>query len=272
MKVNCKICGSESKKIFDKIILQKYKSNYYQCSGCNFLQTDEVIWLDQAYNFAITALDIGLISRNNQLKDEVSLIIDCCFPDAKTMIDYAGGYGNFVRLMRDAGYNFFRQDDYCENIFTKHFDVTDTNIKKFDIVTGFEVLEHFNDPLNDIAKIFAFSENAVFSTELVPQASNTIENWWYIAQETGQHIAFYSKKTMQLIAEKFNKNYYCRNGNIHVFTAKPLTDAQINYAINNKKKQRYFFGLLKKKIHYKIERESLLQRDYDYIKGLLNSK
>jgi len=31
-------------------------------------------------------------------------------------LDYAAGYGLFVRLMRDAGYNFRWSDLYCQNL------------------------------------------------------------------------------------------------------------------------------------------------------------
>lgn len=268
--MNCKICDHPVEKIFEKIILQKYPTGYYKCTHCGFVQTDKVTWLDEAYASAITALDIGLLWRNNNLVKEVSPIINICFPEAKTMIDYAGGYGAFVRLMRDDGFNFYRQDDYCENIFAVHFDVMDTNIKKFDLVTGFEVLEHFNDPLNDIAKIFEYSDHAVFSTEITPKTNKEIEDWWYIAQETGQHIAFYSEKAMQVIAEKFNKNYYCKNGNLHVFTPKELSPAQVKYGISEIRNFKAFHHFIKKK-KYKVKRKSLLETDYNYIKNMLNS-
>jgi hypothetical protein len=91
-----------------------------------YVQTENPYWLEEAYNSAITSLDIGLLKRNNYLVKEISPIIDCCFPEASTMLDFAGGYGAFVRLMRDEGYNFYRQDVYCDNLFTKHFDITDS--------------------------------------------------------------------------------------------------------------------------------------------------
>jgi len=34
-------------------------------------------------------------------------------------LDYAAGYGLFVRLMRDAGYNFRWSDLYCQNLFVR---------------------------------------------------------------------------------------------------------------------------------------------------------
>ena len=268
--MDCKICKSQVEKIFEKTILQKYPTNYYRCTSCSFVQTDEVTWLKEAYESAITSLDIGLLWRNNNLVKEVTPIINICFPEVQKMFDYAGGYGAYVRLMRDAGFDFYRQDDYCENIFSKHFDVTDTTTKKFDLVTAFEVLEHFNDPINDIAKIFEYADNAIFSTEISPKDNKDIENWWYIAEETGQHIAFYSEASMAIIAKHFNKNYYCKNGNLHIFTTKNLSKNQIKYGINEIKKLKFFFNFIKKK-KFKIKRKSLLETDYNYIKKMLNS-
>lgn len=269
--MKCKICNSNTEKIFEKIILQKYQSNYHKCSNCGFVQTDEPIWLKEAYQSAITSLDIGMISRNNNLKTECIQIINSCFPEAKIFLDYAGGYGMFVRLMRDSGFDFYRQDDYCENIFANHFDIKNTQIKKFDIVTAFEVLEHFETPLTEIEKIFNFSDSVIFSTEIVPESNQEIENWWYIAQETGQHIAFYTKKSMELIAEKFNKNYYCRNHNIHVFTSKKLTNLQVDFAFNNNPKHKKYFWSKGRRQKYEVQRESLTPSDYQYIKDLLNA-
>lgn len=270
--MNCKICNKLSEKIFEKIILQKYKTGYYKCSSCDFVQTDEPIWLAEAYGNAITSLDIGLLYRNNKLTEEVSRIIDSLFPEAKIMLDFAGGYGNFVRLMRDIGYNFYRQDTYCENLFSKHFDITDIIETKFDVVTGFEVLEHLNNPLAEIEEIFKYSEHAIFSTDLIPATNLEIENWIYIAQETGQHIAFYSPKAMKIIAEKFNKNYYCKDNHLHIFTPKTFDSSQIGYAIKGKTRKKYLFGLIKKRNKkYKIIRESLQASDYQFLKKMLNS-
>ena len=271
--MKCKICEGAIKKIFQKKLLLKYNVSYYQCQNCEFVQTDAPFWLNEAYNSAITSLDIGLLLRANYLVKETIPVINCCFPDAKIMLDFAGGYGNYVRLMRDAGFNFYRQDDYCANMFAKHFDITDIQTSKFDLVTGFEVLEHLSDPLAEIARIFTFAENIIFSTETVPKSVQEIENWLYISQETGQHIAFYSEKALKIIAAKFNKNYYCKNNHIHIFTAKPLNTNQISYAINNITTYRTYFGMKIKKIKkYNIRRASLMPADRALIINLLYSK
>ena len=268
--MKCKICESQSEKIFSKIILQKYPSNYYKCSNCSFVQTDEPVWISEAYESAITSLDIGLLGRNYNMIQPIKLLVNCLFPNAKTFLDYAGGYGAFTRIMRDAGFNYFNQDDYCENIFAKHFDIKDQNLEKFDVVTGFEVLEHFVNPLQDLEKVFKYSNNLIFSTEIIPNTNEEIENWWYITEETGQHVAFYSTKTMQIIAKKFNKNYYCYNKNLHIFTNENFNVNQIDFAFNNIRKRKLFFGLKKVRLNFDILRESLLVSDFNFIKNKLN--
>ncbi len=269
--MKCKICNSQSNKIFEKKVLLKYNVAYYRCESCLFVQTEEPYWLDEAYQSAITSLDIGLPYRNIILRTELEKIIDSFFPESSTYLDFAGGYGLFVRLMRDNGFNFYRQDDYCENIFAKHFDIADIQLDKFDLVTAFEVLEHFNNPIDEITKIFNYSDTVIFTTELAPESTEEIENWWYIAQETGQHIGFFSKKSMEYIASKFKKNYYCKDGKIHVFTSKDIDEYRINYAFFDIKRyeKKNFWG---KTIHvnYYKERESLLDADFQYIKKILN--
>jgi hypothetical protein len=97
-------------------MLGKYEAKYYQCSDCQFIQTEEPFWLEEAYKDAITKLDIGLVYRNENITPIISTIIQLLFSKSKRFIDYGGGYGLFVRMMRDRGFDFYRQDIYCENL------------------------------------------------------------------------------------------------------------------------------------------------------------
>lgn len=269
--MECKICACNSSKIFEKQVLTKYIVSYYQCSACEFVQTEEPYWLDKAYKTAITSLDIGILIRNNFLLKNVSKIIDACFPTAENFLDYAGGYGLFARSMRDIGYNFYTHDAYCANLFANYFDIKDTAITKFDVVTAFEVFEHLSEPLQEIQRILKYSDHLIFSTEILPDNLNAIENWVYISQETGQHISFYSEKSLKIIANKFGKNYY-RKGNIHIYTHFKFNQAQIDFALNDITTKKFLCGAIKRRIKtFDIRRESYQQRDYEKIKKILNS-
>jgi len=271
--MTCKICNTTTHKISERLVLQKYTVAYHQCANCHFIQTDEPFWLEESYNTAITALDIGLVNRNIYFQSKIPQVIDSFFPSANIMLDFGGGYGMFVRMMRDLGYNFFRQDNYCENIFSNYFDLNDAPTRKFDVLTAFEVFEHLDHPLLEIEKMLAFSDNIIFSTVLSPPTTQEFENWWYVSPVIGQHIAFYDQTTLQYIATKFGKKMYSNGVNLHVFAAKEIDPGVVNRIFSEPKKpilQRVIDRLLMKK--QASARTSLIQKDYEFIEKKITNK
>jgi Methyltransferase domain len=268
--MNCKICNNATAKIFSKNILQKYPVAFYQCSTCQFIQTDEPFWLDEAYGSAITELDIGLVSRNLLWTPIVEKIVKNNFTKNAKFLDYGGGYGLFVRLMRDKGLDFYRMDIYCNNTFARHFDITDLPPnKKFELVTAFEVFEHLSNPLEEIQKMFQHSSSILFSTELQPSPfkqkiqKTTLENWHYLIPETGQHIALYHYETLVFIAKKFNKNLYSDGQYLHFLTDKKLSGFYFTF-LKYKRYAEAGLKLIKNKLA--IRPNSLLASDYAFLK------
>ncbi len=223
MEPKSKITGGDTTYLFTTKVLGKYDVKYFKCNATGFIQTEEPYWLNEAYASAITALDIGLLFRNNKLSKAVEKIIGENLNVEGNFIDYAGGYGVFTRLMRDKGYNFYHTDKFCENIFTKFFDVKDTPIKKFEAATAFELFEHLANPLVEIKEILTLTDTIIFSTEIVPNNHiKSPEDWWYFAPETGQHIAFYTVPALEYIAQTLNLNLYTNKANLHILSAKKL--------------------------------------------------
>ena len=220
----CLICKRQSDAVFTARILNKYDALYYKCSHCGFIQTETPHWLSEAYQSAITSLDVGLVRRNLDLSDLTQRIIDQNFEREARFLDFAGGYGLFVRLMRDKGYNFFRQDKFCPNLFAANYDVDDSPpATKFELVTAFEVFEHLPDPGQEIQKIFEFSDSVLCTTEIVPP--NPIaraEDWWYFAPETGQHISFFSARALEILARQINCYLWTDGHMAHLLTRRKL--------------------------------------------------
>lgn len=203
--MECKICKNESKYIFSNKILKKYEIGYFQCTNCNFIQTDTPYWLKEAYENPINQNDTGILTRNINFSRIVTSIIFFSNDKKGKFIDYAGGYGIFTRLMRDIGFDFYWYDPYTKNLLARGFEKKNADIK-FNLLTTFETFEHLENPILEIEKMISLSRNIVFSTQLIP--NNLDQNWWYFGVEHGQHISFYQDKTIQFIANKYNLYYY----------------------------------------------------------------
>lgn len=248
----CKICGSKSSKIFDAQILKMHSVSYYKCKNCEFIQTDEPYWLEQAYSSAITSQDIGLINRNIIFSPLVEIIIYCFFNEKRNFLDYGGGYGMFVRLMRDRGLNFKRYDTYCDNLFAKGFDYVKG--EKFELITAFEVFEHLVDPLVEIERMLKISNSILFTTEVQPKDFIDPIKWWYVMPETGQHISLYSIKTLYFIAQKYKLNFYTNGSSFHMLTNKKINSIYFKLLTN-----KYISNIMSTLIR---KRASLLWKDY----------
>ncbi len=217
MIMKCKICNQSNSSIFTAKILNKYIIEYYYCDCCGFLQTEDPFWLEEAYINPITISDTGYMQRNIRLSKTVCTLLFFFFDRKAKFLDYAGGYGVFVRLMRDIGFDFYWDDKYTQNLFSRGFEYR-SGIT-LDAVTTFESFEHFTHPLSEIEKLLKLSRNIIFSTLLLPTPIPKPADWWYYGLDHGQHISFYSEKTFQYIAKK-NDLYYENLGGLHLFSDK----------------------------------------------------
>jgi hypothetical protein len=266
--MNCKICQHTSNLLFRCKILNKYDIGYFQCSHCSFIQTEEPYWLKEAYGDAIADTDVGYVTRNISLSHITGSLIKSVFNKDGYFIDYGGGYGLFVRLMRDKGFRFYRQDLYCENIFAKHFDITDlTGYRHFELLTSFEVFEHLNNPTAELERMFTYSDSILFSTELQPdQPLKTFEDWWYFAPHMGQHIALYSLNSLKTIAELFHCRLYSNKRNLHLLTPKKLNS-------NPVKKFSFIHNLSDKLMSRNFQnKNNLILEDYEFIRAGYDSQ
>lgn len=219
--MNCKVCGAESRYLSRATILKKYEIAYFFCPDCGFVQTEEPFWLAEAYEKPIAASDTGLVARNAQMAMIVRNILSRLDPAEQfRILDYGAGHGMLVRLMRDLGREFYWWDAYCENVFAKGYEHREENAP-YDLLTAIEVVEHLADPLPEFQRLFALAPTVLFSTELIPACRPAPERWWYYGLEHGQHISFFSGKSLQKIAERFNKRLFSFK-NMHMLSDREL--------------------------------------------------
>jgi hypothetical protein len=219
--MKCLICESPTRNIFSHLVLRKYDVKYFKCDNCGFTFTPKPHWLEEAYSSAISNTDVGLVQRNIELSKKISTINYFFNGKDKNYLDYAGGTGLFVRLMRDIGFHYFWKDKFCQNVHANGFEYSNQHCEA---VSAFEVLEHLEDPMSFFNEMYSNINPScfIFSTEVYqgddPPAPG---DWWYYSFLTGQHISFYNFKTLKYIANKFNLNFYSSSG-IHILAKRRL--------------------------------------------------
>jgi hypothetical protein len=203
----CRLCSAETAFLFCQRVLRRHDVRYFRCPHCDLIQSERPWWLGEAYNSAISSFDTGAIARNMRCADLTLVVawLAGISPQSRC-VDVGGGHGVFVRMMRDRGLAFTLSDKYAQNLFARGFEA-DPGMR-FDLVTCFEVFEHFADVAGELEQLFAPRHEILLISTVLHHGHR--EGWWYYGPDAGQHIAFYSRDTMQLIARRFG--YSCIAG------------------------------------------------------------
>ncbi|MCF2502567.1 class I SAM-dependent methyltransferase [Dyadobacter sp. CY107] len=269
-----KITGGETEFLFSTKVLHKYDVKYFQCQETGFIQTEDPYWLAEAYQSAITKLDVGLVHRNVHLADLTEKLLIKFFNYKQSFLDYAGGYGLFTRIMRDKGFKFFSTDKFCQNLFAEYFDLAQlSDSTYFELVTAFEVFEHLANPLDEIGDILRLSDNVLFTTELIPDDLESFKSWYYLSPETGQHISFYNLESLKYLAMYFGRNLYTNGKTTHLFTKRKLASDPFFAPVV---REPFLLRKARKYVRRNDEKgqvhmESLIGHDWNLIKDKLNS-
>jgi len=195
--LKCRLCGSETSHRYNMLILRKYDVGFFECRGCQSLQSEQPHWLDEAYKSHISNLDTGAVQRN--LNNFAFCLAFARIFNVTTAVDFGASDGLLCRFLRDYNIDAYAYDKYASSTYAQGF--TTVPDKKIDLVTAFEVLEHFANPREELDALFQFKAGLVLvSTELYAKQD---QSWWYFAKEGGQHIFFYSAQAMSNIAKKY---------------------------------------------------------------------
>lgn len=218
----CPVCGQpERQPLFTQRLLQRHDVGYHLCPGCGLIQTDPPHWLDEAYTQAIADTDTGLLQRNLDNVRFLNFFLQAAVDPDGQVVDIAGGYGVLTRLLRDRGFRAYRSDKYCANLFAQGHEPPEG--LQAEALLAFEVLEHVTDPVAFVAEAFERyrCRTLVLSTQTYG-AEVPPPGWWYYATETGQHISFFQRRTLERVAERLGCAYTRIHDGMHLFTLRPL--------------------------------------------------
>ena len=248
--------GEPCQFIFTHRVLGKYDADYFFDPKCGYIFAHSPLWLGEAYNSAISALDTGLLARNIRNIEVVTKSISqdslCC----SRGIDLGGGLGLFVRGMRDLGFDFYWVDAYADNALARGFE---GDIGDYDIAVSFEVLEHVPNPiafLIDAKARYKFS-TCFFSATCFAEDAIPSPDWWYWAFDTGQHISFFSLRSLRWMANELGMDLYHVKDDVYAFSTRTISSQRLSLL---RRAARKLFRVLA--LSTKGERTSLTMPDH----------
>jgi len=255
--MTCKICQREMSLFATATILGRHDVKYYRCSECEFVCTEEPYWLEEAYAQPVSRSDVGLVSRNLLYARVTKVLLFSFFDRGGRFLDYGGGYGLFARIMRDSGFDFYWYDAHCANLFAEGFEAS-MDADGYELVTAFEVVEHPPDPLREIREVIGCAGSVLFSTRPIPAGPPLPGSWWYYGLDHGQHVAFYSRKTLNVIADLLGLSFHTNGRSLHLLTRRQINP--LAYRCLSRYKVALPLSLL-------LHKRSLQGGDYSWIAG-----
>jgi hypothetical protein len=230
--MKCRICQNHSPGFASATVLRKHQVEYFRCGTCGFIQTQQPTWLHEAYSEAIAASDIGLVGRNFFLAGITHSVLSLCSNPGGRFLDFGGGYGLFVRLMRDRGFDFRWDDPFCQNLLARGFEADPAD--HFEVLTAFEVFEHLPDPVPSVESMAARADSIFFSTELQPPGPPKPEGWGYYSLESGQHVALYTREALIQLGRQLGMRLLTNGRNLHLLTRRNVSPFRFRVACSGR--------------------------------------
>ncbi|WP_168210626.1 class I SAM-dependent methyltransferase [Persicimonas caeni] len=224
----CLICDTPVDNYQTTTLLGRHTASFFRCPNCGFIQTEEPHWLSEAYQDAITSTDVGMVSRSQHCARWTSALIHLFFDASGEFLDHGAGYGLFVRMMRDRGFDFYYRDQYSSNLFGGQVEVALTDTRVYDLITCFEVFEHMRNPREQIHSLWAQSNAIFFSTLLVPSTPPRLDEWWYFGREHGQHISFFTHAALSELADQLGCHLTSDGAGLHLFSERKIPDLALD--------------------------------------------
>ena len=230
----CKLCDGETKVFCLPLVMGRHPATYDRCVICGFVQARDPAWLAEAYVTPINPMDTGCVARNWHFARATAAVIGGVLRVKGPFLDFGGGYGLFVRHMRDGGFDFRWMDGYCRNLFAAGFEADPARDGRYGLITSFEVFEHLTDPRQKIEQLLQWSDALLFSTELMPEGLATLEGWHFAGFEHGQHVSFFSRESLSRVAGRLGFNFVSNGHSLHLLTRPRVSPAWFRLLTSHK--------------------------------------
>ncbi len=134
-------------------------------------------------------------------------------PNAKSVLEIGCAHGGFLYMCREHGVEkvvgievdektceFAREKFNLENIISGLFPDVQLPLKKFDIIAGFDVLEHFTDPIKALKKVTELLDEDGFCIFQTPQYQGEDSSWLHFKAD--EHLYLFNAENIFLLFDK----------------------------------------------------------------------
>jgi Methyltransferase domain len=216
----CCVCGATTAFAFSARIMGARFVSYFRCSGCGIIATEPPTWLSEAYEHALADIDTGEVDRAARVCRRV-VALSLLLRLKGRAVDYGGGHGLLVRMLRDSGLDFYWMDPHAENVFARGFEAVPG---EYELLSLIEVMEHVPEPvpflrdlINRYRPTFLF-----FTTELHEPEETPPQTWFYYGFESGQHVCLHTHRSLGRLAELL-QCYLVSMGPYHLLSRIPVS-------------------------------------------------
>jgi SAM-dependent methyltransferase len=179
---------------------------YYKCGNCHavFLHPENYIDFSSEKSRYETHNNDVTDKRYQQFVSPITDAVQSQFPLSAKGLDYGCGTGPVASVvLEDSG---FRNIALYDPFFEPHHHYL---TKTYDFIICCEVMEHFFNPKEEFLRLRnllepsgkLYCKTSILKTEF---DEDYFQNWWYKNDPT--HVFFYTKKTLEYIADTFKFN------------------------------------------------------------------
>jgi len=191
----CKICKSVTISITDT----KTSKVYHKCLECDYIFLNKNHYLDTEKEKEHYDNHHNNLESLGYVKMFEKLIEEFVPPNIETALDYGCGEGEVLPILLQ------RRGIACDRYDLYYHPDKIYEDRCYDMIVSTEVFEHLDNPLQSFETLLSHIKKdgyLLLMTYFHPQESKEFLQWFYIQDIT--HIGFFSIKTFEYLAQKYN--------------------------------------------------------------------